>query len=82
MGNQIGRQLREYGAIWFVLTILLVGVNVRYASAQTEKASVSGRVTDQSNATLPDAEVQIKNTDAGVPTTVKRNGEGVYAVSS
>jgi hypothetical protein len=44
---------------------------------QTEKASVSGRVTDQSNAAIADAEVQIKNTDTGIVVLAKTNGEGI-----
>jgi len=45
---------------------------------QTEKASVSGRVTDQSSAAIADAEVQIKNTDTGIVVLAKTNGEGIY----
>ena len=38
----------------------------QYVCAQTEKASISGRITDQSNAMVPDAEVEIRNTDTGI----------------
>jgi hypothetical protein len=46
--------------------------------AQSESASVSGRVTDQSNALMPDVEVEIKNADTGVSQAARTNGEGFY----
>ncbi len=82
MGNERRPRFRGYFVLLVVLGILLVGLVSQHAIAQTEKASVSGRVTDQSNAAIPDAEVQIKNTDTGVTTIVKTNGEGVYALPS
>ena len=82
MGNERRPRLRGYFVLPVVIGILLVGLVSQQAIAQTEKASVSGRVTDQSNAAVLDAEVQIKNTDTGVTTLVKTNGEGVYALPS
>ena len=81
MGNEPRRRFRGY-VLLVVLGICLVGLDSQRAIAQTEKASVSGRVTDQSYAAIPDAEVQIKNTDTGVTTIAKTNGEGVYALPS
>src|ERR1700732_2349378 len=78
VGNELLPRFRGYFVLLVVLGILLVGLDSQRAIAQTEKASVSGRVTDQSNAAVPEAEVQIKNTDTGVATIVKTNGEGVY----
>jgi len=66
VGNELRPRFRGYFVLLVVLGILLVGLASQRAIAQTEKASVSGRVTDQSNAAVPDAEVQIKNTDTGV----------------
>src|SRR6266851_6208850 len=82
VGNELRPRFRGYFVLLVVLGILLVGLDSQRAIAQTEKASVSGRVTDQSNAAIADAEVQIKNTDTGVATIVKTNGEGVYALPS
>src|SRR5216684_2126460 len=82
VGNELRPRFRGYFVLLVVLGILLVGLDSQRAIAQTEKASVSGRVTDQSNAAVPDAEVQIKNTDTGVATIVKTNGEGLYALPS
>jgi hypothetical protein len=82
VGNQHRPHLRAHVTFCLALAILLLGTGTEYATAQTEKASVSGRVTDQTNAALADAEVQIKNADTGVVTAVKTNAEGVYAVPS
>jgi len=82
VGNECRPGFRGYFVLLVVLGIFLVGLASQRAIAQTEKASVSGRVTDQSNAAVPDAEVQIKNTDTGVATIVKTNGEGLYALPS
>src|SRR6266436_6555427 len=60
----------------------LLGPLAQYVSAQTEKASISGRITDQSNAMVPDAEVEIRNTDTGIVASTKTNDQGVYAFPS
>jgi hypothetical protein len=49
------------------------------AFAQTGSASLSGRVTDQSNAVVPDVEVEIKNVDTNVTQITKTNGDGIYS---
>jgi len=48
------------------------------ALAQAGSASVSGRVTDQTNAVMPDVEVEIKSVDTGVSQITKTNGDGFY----
>ncbi len=60
----------------------LLGPLAQYVCAQTEKASISGRITDQSNAVVPDAEVEIRNTDTGIVASTKTNDQGVYAFPS
>ncbi|HEY6243712.1 MAG TPA: carboxypeptidase-like regulatory domain-containing protein, partial [Pyrinomonadaceae bacterium] len=52
------------------------------AFAQTELAGVYGRVTDPSGAVIVDAEVEIKNVETNVSTTVKTNADGLYNVPS
>ena len=66
----------------FAIALLTLSFWLQFSFAQTEKASVSGRVTDQSNAALPDAQVQIRNTETNIVTSVKTNGEGIYVISS
>jgi hypothetical protein len=68
--------------VLFVIATLILSLGVSLSFAQTEKASVSGRVTDRSNAAMPDTEVQIRNTDTNIVTSVKTNGEGIYAIPS
>ena len=60
----------------------LLGPLAQYVCAQTEKASISGRITDQSNAVVPDAEVEIRNADTGIVASTKTNDQGVYAFPS
>src|SRR5580700_5630897 len=50
------------------------------AFAQTGSAAISGRVTDQSSAVMPDVEVEIKNVDTGVSQVTKTNGDGIYSL--
>jgi hypothetical protein len=51
------------------------------ASAQSEVASVSGRITDQSGGVVPKAEVELKNVDTGISYVTKTNDEGFYSFS-
>jgi len=66
----------------FVIVIMILVFGAQLSFAQTEKASVSGRVTDQNNAALVDAEVQIRNTDTNIVASVRTNGEGIYVIPS
>jgi hypothetical protein len=66
----------------FAIALLTLSFGLQLSFAQTEKASVSGRVTDQNNAALPEAQVQIRNTETNIVTSVKTNGEGIYVISS
>lgn len=50
--------------------------------AQTELAGVYGRVTDQSGAVVMDAEVEIKNVETALSTTVRTNQDGLYTIPS
>jgi len=67
-------------SILFLLLFLLPLITSHFSLlyAQTEAASVSGRVTDQSNAVVPDVEVEIKNVDTGLSQSTKTNGDGFY----
>ena len=47
--------------------------------AQSESASMSGRVTDQSGAVLPGVEVEIRNTDTNLSEMTSTNSEGFYS---
>src|SRR6267142_2117665 len=49
---------------------------------QSESASVSGRVTDQQNAVIPNVEVEIRNVDTNSTELTKTNGDGIYSFPS
>jgi len=67
---------------WIVALCLACLALPILASAQTELAHVSGRVTDQSGAVVVDTEVEIKNVDTNLSATVKTNQDGLYAFPS
>src|SRR5271155_97305 len=50
-----------------------------HAFAQTGSATVSGRVTDQSNAVVQGVEVEIKNVNTNVALLTKTNSDGIYS---
>jgi len=66
----------------FLIAFLVLSLGLQVSFAQTEKASMSGRVTDQSSAALPDAQVQLRNTETNIVTSAKTNGEGIYVIPS
>ena len=82
MGSVLRVRIRGFVAVLFCLSILIFLLAARSTVAQTEKASISGRITDQSNAVVPDAEVELKNTDTGIVTLTKTNDQGVYVFPS
>jgi carboxypeptidase family protein len=48
------------------------------ASAQSDTASISGRITDQGGEVLVGARVNATNVETGVGTSTLTNSEGVY----
>jgi hypothetical protein len=50
--------------------------------AQTESASVSGRVTDPSGSVLPNAELQLQSVDRGTAEQALTNDSGLYVFQS
>jgi hypothetical protein len=52
------------------------------AFAQTELATVFGRVTDPSGAVVPGAEVEIRNVETNLRVTSATNGDGLYSIPS
>jgi hypothetical protein len=65
-------------ALGFVLSIVLLVVLSGLCLAQTESATLSGRVTDPSGAVIPGAEVVLTNMDTNVAQRTKANDEGLY----
>jgi Carboxypeptidase regulatory-like domain/TonB-dependent Receptor Plug Domain len=72
-------------ALFVLLFFVLVTVHLSLAAAswaQTGSAAISGRVTDQSNAVMPDVEVEVKNVDTGISQLTKTNGDGIYSLAA
>lgn len=65
-----------------LVALLLTTVFSKGSAAQSTNASVSGRVTDQQNAVIPNVEVEIRNVDTGVTAVTKSNGDGIYSFPS
>jgi len=57
-------------------TLLFVGSASIWA--QTERGAITGRVTDEAGAILPDTTVTLKNEATGVVQTAKTNSDGQY----
>lgn len=58
--------------------LLLLGLIVPNASAQTYRAQVRGLVTDQSGAVLPGANVTLSNVNTGISTVKQTDSSGLY----
>ena len=64
------------------LAVVLTAMQTPVALAQSESASVSGRVTDQQNAVIPNVEIEIRNVDTNSTQITKTNGDGIYTFAS
>ena len=74
----------RFASLAVAVAALLLGILIVAPAnhAQTELAGVYGRVTDASGAVIVDAEVEIKNTETGISTTVRSNQNGLYTIPS
>jgi hypothetical protein len=52
------------------------------AFAQTETATVSGRMTDTDGRVIPDVQIELANTETNVVVTAKTNAEGLYVIAN
>jgi len=60
--------------------LLLIVVGARIAGAQESRATLLGRVTDSSNAVVPNVTVTVTNLATGVSLNTVTNGEGNYVL--
>ncbi len=67
---------------WRLFSLLIVLYLSTISVAQTETATVSGRVTDQQGALLVGAEVVIANIDTNFSSRQATNRDGLYVLSS
>jgi len=68
-----------YAAGLLGLAILVIG---QHLVAQTESATVLGRVTDPTGAVISNVGVNVRNVDTNVETTSSTNSEGLYTIHS
>jgi hypothetical protein len=73
---------RRIIVLMFAPILLLCLGPVPSALAQSELATVSGRVTDPSGAVLPGAEVELKNVETSASVVRTTNSDGVYSIPS
>src|SRR5712692_1404744 len=64
----------------FFVILVLVLCNPLPSPAQTETATLSGRVSDPQGRNVPGAEVEITNVDTGIKTSTTTNDDGLYVV--
>ena len=83
MPTTLSLRPRRIGSRVLYAAWLLVAVLVPCCVfGQSESASVSGRVTDQQNAVIPNVEVEIRNVDTNSTQVTKTNGDGIYTFAS
>jgi hypothetical protein len=77
--SHIGTQRSILGSVVLTLSLLML-TGPRCANAQVSGGTLSGSVTDQSGAPLPQAPVTINNVATGLTRTVNTNQDGLYSV--
>src|SRR6266481_7630430 len=66
-----------------LLLIIFIGASIVLTFpgiAQTETATVSGRVTDSQGHVVPEVQIQVVNVDTNIALTTKTNSEGLYVI--
>jgi hypothetical protein len=66
-----------------LLCVVLLGLNFMLAVpgfAQSESATVSGRVTDSQERVVPQAQIQLVSVDTNVASTTKTNSDGLFVI--
>jgi hypothetical protein len=66
-------------ACWLALIVLCFAA---VAMAQTETATISGLITDDSGAVVPGVEVKLQSVDRGSVTSATTNNAGIYVFAS
>ena len=68
-----------HSACWLALMVLCFAA---VALAQTETATISGLITDDTGAVVPGAEVKLQNVERGSGTSATTNNAGIYVFAS
>jgi hypothetical protein len=70
------------GAFKLLCLLFLVCAAVMTAHAQTETATISGLITDDTGATVPGAEVKLQSVERGALESATTNNAGIYVFPS
>src|SRR5579862_2076435 len=70
--------MRNLRRLWTLVIVCLVGAGAAFA--QVNRGTITGIVTDQSGAVVPDVAITITNVGTGVANNVTSNSDGVYTV--
>src|SRR5262249_16004653 len=83
VGHKYARRNSMCGACRLAKPILMLGFLFfsSIAFAQTESATISGKLTDASAAVLAAAQIQIQSLECGTTTKTVTNNLGIYALS-
>ena len=76
--NRIRKAFRHKILLFLTLALVLEGVSAR---AQLAGATLSGQVTDSSNAIVTSASLVVRNDATGTVRSVRTNGTGVYSAT-
>jgi hypothetical protein len=74
------RILRHLSLNLFVVFAILCAAHS--VSAQTESGTITGLITDQSAAVVPDADVELTSIERGTVEQTRSNGSGIYTFAS
>ncbi|MGB6686209.1 MAG: carboxypeptidase regulatory-like domain-containing protein [Terracidiphilus sp.] len=74
------KQSRKMGLCYCAVIAFLVALASHIAWAQTNRATITGTVTDTSGAVVTDVEVTATNTGTNVPTATVSNHDGIYVL--
>src|SRR3984957_1562274 len=66
----------------FVRVVLCILACSSFCRAQSETATLSGRITDASGSVIVGADVEVTNTDTNISTTSQTNEAGVFIFPS
>ena len=80
MGKNLQNLKRLFATSLVLLVVTLLTVSL--AQAQPESGAISGTVTDQTGAVVPNAKVTVKNLGTNAVRNANTSSTGVYAVTS
>ena len=64
--------------LYVCLLIVLTTMHPVFLSAQGDRGGITGRITDNSGAVVPDTTVTLRNEDTGVAQAAVTNSSGIY----